>query len=53
MNDYEISLPMALFLVAMAFGFGYVLAFHSVENKCKRLGGFYVSETVYECKVKR
>jgi hypothetical protein len=38
--------------VVCLFAFGWVAAHSTVAHECKQLGGFYVGETVYECKVK-
>lgn len=34
------------------FVFGYSIGSIDIGNDCKKLGAFYVSNTVYECKVK-
>ena len=39
-------------VLACAFGLGWVTAHANVAYECKQLGGFYVGETVFECKVK-
>lgn len=42
---------LALTLVFVAAS-GWVFAHFAVANECEKLGGFYVGETVYECKIK-
>jgi hypothetical protein len=42
----------ASFVLACTFGLGWAAAHSTVAYECKQLGGFYVGETVYECKVK-
>jgi hypothetical protein len=39
----------SLLAVCMFFS-GWVFGHAAVANECERLGGFYVSNTVYECK---
>lgn len=50
MTDRELFIPM----VVLIFGFvmGWIFAHGTVATECERLGSFYVSSTVYECKVK-
>lgn len=38
-------------LVAV-FCLGWVIGNDVVANECEKLGGFYVGDTVYECKMK-
>jgi hypothetical protein len=42
----------AALLLAIAVFIGWMAAHSTVAYECKQLGGFYVSETVFECKVK-
>jgi hypothetical protein len=42
----------AAFVIAIAVFVGWIAAHGTVAHECKKLGGFYVGETVYECKVK-
>lgn len=52
MSDYDIPLPMALIVIAVATCVGWLFAHETVATECKRLGSFYVGSTVYECKEK-
>lgn len=39
----------AIVLVCV-FCFGWVHAHNSIAKECEKLGGFYIGNTVYECK---
>lgn len=41
-----------LVLTALGFSLGWGAAYGIVGKECQTLGGFYVHNTVYECKVK-
>lgn len=41
-----------LVLTALGFSLGWGAAYGIVGKECQTLGGFYVHDTVYECKVK-
>lgn len=45
---------MAGYLLCAVLGgvVGYVVAHSVIARECERLGGFYVGNTVYECKAK-
>lgn len=38
--------------VGFVFGIGWIASATTIRDECKALGAFYVSNTVYECKVK-
>jgi len=48
MNILKASLDWVL----IGFFLGYGYAHMTVSHECERLGGFYVNEKVYECKLK-
>ncbi len=52
MNDWFIG---ALCVCALLFAFvmGWIGAHSTVATECRKLGSFYVSSTVYECKEKK
>jgi len=51
---YTDALTTALaMLVGLAlFIFGWIFSASTIANECKKLNAFYVSEKVFECKVK-
>ena len=51
MND-TLEIIVGLLVLFSAFFSGWVIAHNVVSSECKKLGGFYVGTTVYECKVK-
>ncbi len=40
----------AVFLIAVGWLAGWTHAHYTVANECRRLGKFYVGDTVFECK---
>ena len=51
MGDFVVAVVIAVSAVAL-FALGWVVSASTIGHECKKLGGFYVSTTVYECKVK-
>lgn len=51
MNDYVEAIFFSVIAVSL-FALGWVVSASTIGHECKKLGGFYVSNTVYECKVK-
>ena len=51
MGDFLVAVLMAVIAVAL-FALGWVVSASTIGHECKKLGGFYVGTTVYECKVK-
>jgi TM2 domain-containing membrane protein YozV len=57
LSDYPLGsvFLLGVFLVIVfwaAILIGWVVAHNTVAKECKKLGSFYVGNTVYECKVK-
>ena len=46
----------AIYVVLIAliwfFSAGWVIAHQTIASECKRLGGFYVGDEVFDCKLK-
>lgn len=51
MNAFEM-IVVAIFSLILGGMMGYAIGHTTVATECKRLGAFYVGETIYECKVK-
>ena len=51
MNDYVAAVFISIIAVLL-FGLGWITSATTIVHECKKLGGFYVSNSVYECKVK-
>ncbi len=51
MDNWVAGMAGTIALVGTFF-FGYSIGSIDIGNDCKKLGAFYVSNTVYECKVK-
>ncbi len=43
---------LSVFLLSVAFSFGFGVAHHEVGKECERLGAFYVGDKTYQCKLK-
>ncbi len=57
LSDYPLGsvFLLGVFLVIVfwaAILIGWVVAHNTVATECKKLGSFYVGDTVYECRVK-
>lgn len=50
MDDFRTWLP--IFIACMLAWIVWIVAHFTVATECKKLGAFYVGETVYECKAK-
>lgn len=44
---------LVIFVIVLAFVFGWVFAHNSIATQCEKLERFYVGSDVYECKVKK
>ena len=51
MYDYVAAVFISIIAVSL-FALGWVVSASTIGHECKKLGGFYVSNTVYECKLK-
>lgn len=51
MSDCVEAIFVSVIAVAL-FALGWVVSASTIGHECKKLGGFYVSDTVYECKLK-
>lgn len=52
MEEFLKFISVSLVLTALGFSIGWAAAHGTVSKECQVLGGFYVNNTVYECKVK-
>ena len=39
-------------VLACTFAFGWAMSAATIGHECEKLGGFWVSQSVYECKLK-
>ena len=51
MNDFFVGAACVVGAV-MVFALGWAASASTIGGECKALGAFYVSTTVYECKLK-
>lgn len=51
MNEFFIGVILSA-LAILVFVLGWVTSASTIGRECKLLGSFYVSNTVYECKLK-
>jgi len=42
----------AAIVLACTFGFGWAMSASTIAHECEKLGGFWVNQSVYECKLK-
>lgn len=52
MND-PFTTTLAIFLLIVAFVFGWIFAHNTIADECEKLQSFYVGSHVFECKVKK
>ena len=51
MTNYIETVFISIMLILL-FSLGWIVSAATIGNECQKLGGFYVSNTVYECAVK-
>jgi hypothetical protein len=51
MNDFIVGAA-CVAIAVVVFGLGWIASASTIGGECKALGAFYVSNTVYECKLK-
>ena len=52
MSDFDVPFPLAVLFLVVACILSYTESASTIAKECKKLGAFYVGQTVYECKEK-